>query len=65
MLNAEWLDDPPRTFLARCKRCGQLWHNADGGLIAEVQGLLRRQPRNVVLASGYAVDLTKQTSHSR
>lgn len=52
-----WLDEP-RAFAARCGRCGQVFADASGGLIAEVRDALGKRRGNLVIDSRYAVPTT-------
>ncbi len=49
----QWLDLPPRTFAARCRRCGRLYLDATGTLVAEVRDRVRRRETHWVVDERY------------
>lgn len=54
----QWLDGPPRTFAARCGRCGRLYVDATGGLVADVRDRVRRGERRWVVDQRYLFGTT-------
>jgi hypothetical protein len=49
----QWLSDPPQTFVARCGRCGSLYVDVTGDLVAEVRVEVGAGEKNLVVDPRY------------